>query len=652
MSRPILPTVLGLCLALTIAPGAVTAQEQEQTAPAAETAGQDAPVQPTEAELEVTPAPSVPSVGVAGFGRQIEDIDLHRIDRAPYVRRKADIVEVDLDGIDLEADVVMTVDGEPVTRSDYRKRAIMYFAVNKVDEAITKIVTESQREKQIAAGVDPATIEVQPEDLDEKIEALIAMVEMQAAGPNAGADEAAAAAARAKAREDFLASIEASMGMEAYREMLSAEVAFEKVFLPMPGEATGEEVWDLEDGPLPEDDPKPDWMPQVTWDALGANESGKQLRYFVKRQASEGEAIPSFFRSQITSSIRLGVIELLGVQFFFDAELPDDVFLRLGDVDLKVDDLWGAVADEITPLDEELILRELLTLRGMRSTLSAIDEWMTDEQAAEAFAELEAQYEGTLFPLGSIIVLRGYRSVDRYREHWRYRETYNRWRKQSLTEEEIEDHYRTAGRLFFERGNVEVDLAYKGIDAALFGQESFDESTASLESAFAAFLDDGDEEAEGEEAEAEGPGEAEWRAISAGFPRPLTRQTQNMTNPDADRYFQRNPLRIRLTESEMSILITGYSMADDIFYHGVPGEVFGPTEQPVRRHAWGAEVNAGVWMGRVAGYTRDRPLAPMQGRDKDQAYEDYLDLNFFWWSQECLKSLLPKVEITKVAKDG
>ena len=48
---------------------------------------------------------------------------------------------------------------------------------------------------------------------------------------------------------------------------------------------------------------------------------------------------------------------------------------------------------------------------------------------------------------------------------------------------------------------------------------------------------------------------------------------------------------------------------------------------------------------RVEGYKRSRPLAPLQGRERDQAIEDYLDLNFFYWSQECLESLLPDVKV-------
>lgn len=628
MSRLNPPKLLACLIVLASLLPALSAQDAAAEQPAQ--VAPDAGAAPQEGPM-VGPQ-LIPAQGQGGFGRSVEDIGLHRVEPAPYVRRWEDVVQMNLEGIDIDADVVMTIGGKPVTRNEFRKRAIMYLAINKVDQEITRMVTETQRAALIEAGADPASLEPSSADLDEKVENVIAMVVMQSRGPDGQQDESSAQ----KARQDFLDSVEASVGMEAYRQMMGAEVAFEKVFLPMPTEPQGGEAWEPADGPPPENDPKPDWIPDVTWDALGMEESGKQLRSFVKSHGAKGQPIPSFFRGQITSTIRLGVIKLLGVQYFFDGDLPDDVFLRLGDRDLMVDDLWAMVENEIVDTDIDLILREMLTLRGIRTTLEAAGQWMDNEQSEQAYAELNAQFEGTLFPLGSIIVIRGYRSLDRYREHWRHKESYFRWRKKSLTEEEIEDHYRTSGRLFFERGSVEVDLAHNALDLAEkpFCEARFDAAIADMDAAYAVAVEE------------DGMDAAAFQEIAKLFPRPLTRQTQDNPDPQADRFFQRNPLRIRLTESEMSIFITGYSMADDIYYHGTEGEVFGPYGQRCRRHAWGAEINAGAWMARVDGFTRDRPLAPLQGRELDQATEDLLDLNYQYWSQECLKNLLPKVKFT------
>jgi len=51
----------------------------------------------------------------------------------------------------------------------------------------------------------------------------------------------------------------------------------------------------------------------------------------------------------------------------------------------------------------------------------------------------------------------------------------------------------------------------------------------------------------------------------------------------------------------------------------------------------------------VRDFTRRGPLPTFEGRNRDLAYEDWCDLNFFNWAQEGLKAILPK---TKVPKAG
>ena len=65
------------------------------------------------------------------------------------------------------------------------------------------------------------------------------------------------------------------------------------------------------------------------------------------------------------------------------------------------------------------------------------------------------------------------------------------------------------------------------------------------------------------------------------------------------------------------------------------------------RHAWGAEVNAGSWAVRVNRFSRRGPVGPFSERNRDMAYEDYLDLNYLWWAQESLRALLPSVKVIR-----
>jgi hypothetical protein len=656
----------------------------------------------TTSAQEVPVAPSNPT------GPVISDINAHRVEPLPYVRRADDIVELALPEFDLEDEVLFNVGKQPILRAEFRRRMLMYLGTGEVEQAVTRLVTLQEIDRRVAAksaqaraelkdvklggGADDSVAAAEEKvaaieaaargeflpseaDIDAKIAELEELVAMQA--QQTAAQEEVEAVGPQPDKEDpgvqaiaeYRKSIDESIGMEKYREMLGAESSFEKVFLPIPAEATGEEVWDLANGPVPEDDPKPDWMPQVTWDALGADANGMTLRQFVKGSAASGEVIPAFFKGQVIRTIRAGVVDELGVDWHFDTDLPPEVFVRIGEgaalkaeaqaeiargmlaegtgdaaavaaaevaattsrelvTDVTTDELWYLVNGQVTDSDVNLVLREMLTLRGMRSVLNQAGRWIADGEYDAIFAEHEATYDGTLFPLRAIIMFKGYDSVDRYREHYRYRAAYDTWRRETMTEEELEEHYRAGARHFFERGQIVVNAAFRGTSGYEFGDGTFAAAEKQLMDAFqqvGTSVDGGDDV-------------VTFREFAEDWPKPAVR-----TAVGDDRMFQRNPLRVRMTESELSIFLQGYSLVDDMFYNGVPGEIFGPWRATCRRHVWGAEINTGVWLCEVESYVRGRPLAPLEDANRIQAEDDFLSLNYLYWAQECLARVLEKV---------
>jgi hypothetical protein len=680
----------------------------------------------TSSAQEVPVAPSNPT------GPVITDINAHRVESLPYVRRADDIVELVLPEFDLEDEVLFNVGGKPVLRAEFRRRMLMYLGTGEVEQAVTRLVTLQEIDRRVAAASAQARAELRDvmagggdddsaatakekvasieaaargdflpseADIDAKIAELEELVAMQAQQTAAQAETEAVGPQPnqedpgVQAIAEYRKSIDESIGMPKYREMLGAESSFEKVFLPIPTEATGEEVWDLANGPVPEDDPKPEWMPQVTWDALGADVNGLTLRQFVKGSAASGESIPAFFKGQVIRTIRAGVVDELGVDWHFDTDLPPEVFVRIGgaaankaeaeaeiargmlaegtgDADavaaaegaaatarelvtsVTTDELWYLVSGQVTDSDVNLVLRELLTLRGMRSVLNQAGRWPGDDEFDTLFAEHEATYDGTLFPLRAIIMFKGYDSVDRYREHYRYRAAYDGWRRETMSEEELEEHYRAGARHFFERGQITVNAAFRGTSGYEFGDETFAAAEKQLMDAFQKVgtivetTVESDPRAQGftEDGRLEpspvpqGPHTLSFREFAEAWPKPAVRSAVG-----DDRMFQRNPLRVRLTESELSIFLQGYSLVDDMFYNGVPGEIFGPWRATCRRHVWGAEINTGVWLCEVVNYVRGRPLAPLEDANRIQAEDDFLSLNYLYWAQECLERILEKV---------
>ncbi|MHC4844654.1 MAG: hypothetical protein ACYTCU_00680 [Planctomycetota bacterium] len=610
---------LSACLALLIAVPAVSAFQEPDDAAPAPAGGSGSNLVPFDQNLD---APGIP------------DIDAHLGERLRYVRRLDDRVIVDLPNLDLERDPVMQIDGRPVSRAEFRRRAVMYAGSNEIDRAITRLLTDRQIKLSVAEGADAASFEADSAFLDTKLEELETMLRVQARGgtelvegqPDPG-DEVV---------NEWKNSIEASIGWDEYRRLLGADAQFELVFLPMPKEPVEGTPHDMADGPPPIDEERPEWMPQATWDALGHDEQGRNLRSFVKTWAINGEQIPAMFKPSILGKMREGMLKGEGVKFFFDTELPADVLLMVGDETVMVDDIWPLVSGTLSETDTNLIVRELLTLEGMRSALEAAGKWIEQDEFDEIWYQHDQEYAGTLFPLRSIIMFRGYLSLDRYREHYRYRQAYNLWRRETLTEDEVLEHYQRGGRLFFERGNIVVDIAYVPLEDRPFNDASFEETDKLLEAAFAKAQD---EWIAAREAAGEGEKIPHWfEAVAAAYEPPVSRQ------PTDNHNFQRSQLRMRLAESELSMMLTGYSLADDAFYRGQPGEVFGPWGQKCRRHAWGAELNAGSWAVHVKRFTRRSPVGPFSDRNRDMAYEDYLDLNYLWWAQESLKALLPSVK--------
>jgi len=601
------------------------AAAQQQPAPAGQQPPAPQPAPP------VTPAPGlVPATAVDAHGGTIPDIKAHRGSPATFVRRRADRVELNLGPVDPNAAVVLEVDGRKVSRAEFRRRALMFAAVNETDKYVTKILTDMEMERATAAGekrdfsVSEADVQARLDDMKNLIRAnargqMVPDAEMKPSDdPNDPGERAV---------KEYLDSIEDSIGMAEYRKLLAGDAQFEKAYLPFPKEKVEGEAWDPQNGPPPLDEPRPDWMPAATWDALGKTDGGRNMRSFMKQWAIKGEEIPAMFKPSIMSMIRDALIGEAGVTYYFDETMPDDVLMRVGDHVVTTDEVWPMVAGRLSDTDIDLIVRELLTLEAVKKGLVAAGAWMDDAQYKEAWDEHAGQYANSFIPLRTIIQLRGYTSVDRFREHFRYRESFNRWKKKTLTDEDILAYFQGGGRLFFERGLVVVDAAFLPLAGKPFNDASLD----ALQEELGAAID---------EARASAAEGTDWFAtVAAKYPAPDARP------PSDGHSFQRNQLTMQSAESELSLFLTGYSKSHEAFYLADKGDVVGPWVERCRHHAWGAEQNAGAWAFHVKDYRRTRMLGVFEGRERDLAYEDWCDLNYFNWAQESLKALLPKVKV-------
>src|SRR5262249_26496029 len=158
---------------------------------------------------------------------------------------------------------------------EFRRRALMLTAVNQTDKYVTKILTDTEVERSNAAN-EGRDFSISEAEIDARFADTESMVRMSGRGLNPMQADKEALKPSADPNEPgekpvaaWKASINTSIGMAEYRNLLAGDARFEKAFLPFPKEKVAGTAWDFNNGPPPLDEPRPDWVPQASWDAMG-----------------------------------------------------------------------------------------------------------------------------------------------------------------------------------------------------------------------------------------------------------------------------------------------------------------------------------------------------------------------------------------------
>src|SRR5262245_6578222 len=155
--EPAMTAVRCLLAALLLPLPAVCQQAPPAPAPQPAPQSQEQPATPPAAAPQQGSSVGLPK-GLTPLSPQdaalssIPDIKAHRGRPLPYVRDRANAVPLTLGTIDLEAEVVLVADGRKVSRNEFRRRALMFAAVNETDNYVTKILTEIEMSRAQAAN--------------------------------------------------------------------------------------------------------------------------------------------------------------------------------------------------------------------------------------------------------------------------------------------------------------------------------------------------------------------------------------------------------------------------------------------------------------------------------------------------------------------
>ncbi len=562
---------------------------------------------------------------------KIASIHEHRKAELGYVRKLHEMPVFEIGPVDIDADVILTVDGVPVTRSLFRKRALLYAAAGDLERHALRTITAAELSRRAERGIDISAFQASPQDIAAKLEEYRALMKM-------GIDQSDAAAGvdtAAKSEEQFNAWVESmkvALGEEKFHQYLAADAQFEKVFLAVPSVPLNEleshkaELNRLgQEGQLPEPiilgphTERPEWMPTATWDAFQMTEQSRNLLGFILTQGRNRAGLPQLFKPSIVSQLRDGVMKVTGVRYFFDEEMPDGVLMRVGDHEVGVDEAWALINPILSDADIEMILRETVALHAAKTAMQAAGAWLDTAEWDELWGSYEQEFEGTLLPMKTVITFRGYNSVHRFREHLRFGKSFNNMVLDTITDEEVLDHFQGGGRLFFERGEVVLAPAFRAMT------DDFSKAAwAAAEAEMAQVIEESD---------------GDWDVVQARYPTPGLKDGETTVKG------QRNRLNIAFRESELTQIVTGYGLVHEAFYRASEGDVIGPWAATMRHHQWGDA--PGVWAAKVVEFNRPGGLPQFVKGDRnyDMAYEDYLNLRFIDWMNATVEAAIPTIAV-------
>ncbi|MEW6741774.1 MAG: hypothetical protein AB1486_03360 [Planctomycetota bacterium] len=532
----------------------------------------------------------------------ITDIVGYRGGHVMPIPRHQDRAALDLSRADFEAPVIAKVNGVPLTRGDFLRRATLLLGGSELDQYITYLLTKKRLDQVVQAGADRSTYTVSD------AEVLKAIEERKAAMPQVSRQSG----------EDWEKQVREQFGWERYLEVERANLSFAKVFLPPVRvkkaaeeggtEGVGEGVNEL---------------PAYTAELLDP-----QMAETLKKYYEEGTPIPYIFQATFVQQIRTTLLKKTPIAYYFEDELDPEWLLVIEGEPVKTEEIYSLLEANLKPGDLELALRDALVSMAVDQALDKEGFLISATEKEEAFKKHEAVYEGTFFPLQLVVSLKGFGSMHKYREYFGRKAGFEQLERSrhpgAAWEETLRGHFSSGpSRLFFDNGRIQADLIYLS---------AWDNAAQRLkEGGLAGAI----ERAAGIRREAE---------AGDSFPTLVSEYSElpNVERINKGRLGVKSRYEVRqaLGENEYSIYADGgYCLADELFYAGVEGELVGPVAR------YFPERGQGALVARIDHFEQKAATRPFE-EQKELVESDYLDLHFQMFVFDCVRQ--STFEITRL----
>ena len=438
----------------------------------------------------------------------------------------------------------LVINGETIPYARVR-RQVLYGSAGSValEMAKLKIFTEEEIQRRIDAGASAADFDIPEAEINDAIQS-----------------------AEQKVKEEYPDSdidlgVVLPMGRVGLFERTKLQKLFMKVFLP---------------------DVAPDALPGVTLEALKADEQGEGLLTYLQtswetRQAEgpdakEDEASRMMIDSVLFQQINDYLTNASNIEM--GDQLPDNVLLRVNGREVLVDDVWPDVVHVVSEPDVRSAKQWIAKTTLAKAALKEAGAWLSDEEAAAAYAEHSDPYKDSLFSQERIAtVVKKYPSVRIYKEFRRIYDSFKKMIESEMTPEALKAHGDERTRSLVGNGRIDADIIL--VSAFDFNQNKWKENgwqwaADRTKEVYAALLEEG----------------KDWDAVVEEFsefydpPTPASAQGPNGVEKNKGRFRDRarNQIMAMLDESEYWQFLNGSTITDFVFFE----QEVGSTAQPVR----------------------------------------------------------------------
>jgi len=378
---------------------------------------------------------------------------------------------------------------------------------------------------------------------------------------------------------------------------------------------------------LPED---PSLFPPLTLEAILKNQGGQITLDHYKSIYEESQASGQTNRDQGQTTFDEIILQQILAHLNAVASIVPDpapgVLYRVNGVDITVDQIWDKIKDRVTTMDVLAAKQWIVNSTLVRKALIAAGSWLDDEEAYAAYHAHSDPYKDSIFSIESVaLMVKQFPSLERYAEHRRIQDSFERMRKPSEEELKAFGEYRSHKII----GQVSVDAdvilcSAWDFKANRWKEKGWLEAENRMKDVLRLLIEE------------QRPWEELVERYSDYYELPTPKSKRGQEDPNRQtkgrfRNIQRNALVREFGENDYNMFLTGSSVADFVFFEQELGSLGQPRRGPL-----------GWYLPRLIRRTKAPARIPMdEAVKRDLVLDDYLTTKL----NEYVQELVAKSEV-------